>query len=1084
MKKNILLISLIFLIYSPDLFGQISARLLQYPDVSKTKIVFSYGGDIWVAPKEGGTAVKLSSPKGREVFPKFSPDGKTIAFSGDYDGNIDVFTIPVKGGLPTRITSHPMTDRILDWTPDGKSLLFVSSSQSGRQRFDQIYEVSDRGGLPHKLPVAYGEFGEISPNGNFLAFTPRTRLFRTWKRYRGGMATDIWLYNFKDGTAKDITNSVANDELPMWYGNNTIYFLSDNGRHERFNIWVYSLKTKKKRQVTFFKNFDVHFPSIGPEDIVFENGGNLYLLSLKNEKYHKVNINVVTDEITLMPHTEKVSKYITGATISPKGNRVVFDARGDLFSIPAKHGVIVNLTKSPGVYERFPSWSPNGKYIAYWSDRRGEYQLTIKNIQKPNSEKSLTSFKTGFKYNLYWSPDSKKLAFIDNTMRIRIYDIDKNKTILVDKGLWMYNGSLENFSVSWSSDSRWIAYSRGLGNRHDAIFLYNLPENKKYQVTSGFYNNDNPVFDPAGKYLYFLTQQTFKPIYSSMQNTFIYTNATKIAAVSLRNNIPSILAPRNDEVKIKKKEKKPEKKKGSKKDEKKKDEKKIENLKIDINNFQVRMVLLPIKAGRYGDLSAVKGKLIFHQYPNSGSGSNEKPVKYYDVKERKVKTIINNADFYQLTENGKKMLVGKSKNFAIINVAPKQKMTKFLQVSQLQMVIHPRAEWKQIFNDVWRFYRDYFYDPNMHGVNWNEMKNRYGKLLNYAITRWDVNYIIGQFIGELSSSHTYRFGGDLQRGKHENVGLLGVNWELSNGAYRIKKIIHAANWDDNARSPLDAPNIKVKAGDYILSVNGIKLDPTKDPYSAFQGLADKTVELTVNNKPNYNGAWKVIVKTLRSETRLRNLSWINQKREMVDKATDGKIGYIYVPNTGINGQNELVRQFLAQINKKGLIIDERFNSGGQIPDRFIEMLNRKPIAYFAVRDGENWKWPPDANFGPKVMLINGWSGSGGDAFPDFFRRLKVGKLIGTRTWGGLIGYTGTPRLIDGGIVTIPSFRMYYQNGTWFKEGHGVAPNIKVVNNPAELAKGIDQQLQSAIKLVMKELKTTPAPPKQPPYQKR
>ncbi|HED37290.1 MAG TPA: peptidase S41, partial [Ignavibacteria bacterium] len=757
-----------------------------------------------------------------------------------------------------------------------------------------------------------GEFGEISPNGKFLAFTPRTRLFRTWKRYRGGMATDIWLYNFRNGTAKDITNSIANDELPMWFGNNIIYFLSDNGPHERFNIWAYSLKTKKMRQVTFFKNFDVHFPSIGPEDIVFENGGNLYLFSLKNEKYHKVNINVVTDEITLIPHTEKVSKYITGATISPEGNRVIFDARGDLFSVPAKHGVIVNLTKSPGVYERFPSWSPNGKYVAYWSDRTGEYQLTMKNIEKPDSEKSLTSFKTGFKYNLYWSPDGKKLAFIDKAMRIRIYDINKNKTILVDKGLWMYNGALENFSVSWSSDSRWIAYSRGLDNRHDAIFLYNFPENKRYQVTSGFYNSDDPVFGTSGKYLYFLTQQTFKPIYSSMQNTFIYTNATKIAAVSLRDNVPSILAPRNDEVKITKKEKKPEKTKGSKKEKTKKNEKKIEKLKIDINNFQERMVLLPIKAGRYGDLSAVKGKLIFHQYPNSGSGSNEKPVKYYDVKERKVKTIINNADFYQLTENGKKMLVGKSNNFAIINVEPKQKMSKLLPTNQLQMVIHPRAEWKQIFNDVWRFYRDYFYDPHMHGVNWNEMKNRYGKLLNYAITRWDVNYIIGQFIGELSSSHTYRFGGDLQRGKHENVGLLGVNWELSNDTYRIKKIIRAAKWDDNVRSPFDVPNIKVKAGDYILSVNGIKLDPAKDPYFAFQGLANKTVELTVNNKPSYKGAWKVIVKTLKSETRLRNLSWINKKREMVDKATDGKIGYIYVPNTGISGQDELVEQFLAQ----------------------------------------------------------------------------------------------------------------------------------------------------------------------------
>ena len=512
------------------------------------------------------------------------------------------------------------------------------------------------------------------------------------------------------------------------------------------------------------------------------------------------------------------------------------------------------------------------------------------------------------------------------------------------------------------------------------------------------------------------------------------------------------------------------------------------DLKIDFNGFESRIVSLPPKAGRYGHLSSAKGKIIYQKFPNNGVSKGKTILAYYDLKSRKENTIIKDISSYQLSADGKKLLVAKSgkvPRIAVIDVKPNQKMKDMLPLSQMEMTIDPRKEWKQIFTDAWRFERDYFYDPHMHGVDWNAMRVKYTKLLDDVVTRSDLNFVIGELIGEMSSSHTYRFGGDLQRGKRENTGLLGIDWVLNNGAFQIKKIIKGASWDDNVRSPLEEPGLKIKQGDYILAVNDIPLNTKKEPYSAFQGLAGKTVKLTVNSKPNFDGAKSIYVKTLSSESRLRNLAWIESNRKYVDEMSNGKIGYIYVPNTGVEGQSELVRQFLAQADKAGLIIDERFNSGGQIPDRFIELLNRKPLAFWAVRDGKNWQWPPNANFGPKAMLINGWSGSGGDAFPDYFRKRKLGPLIGTRTWGGLIGYTGVPNLIDGGRVTVPTFRMYNPDGKWFREGYGVAPDIKVMDDPTLMAEGKRPQLDAAIKYVLKQIKKNPNPePKQPPYEKR
>jgi len=1088
MKKTVLVsfITLILLTSTTLLHSQVNARMLRYPDVSATHICFVYAGDIWVVIKEGGIALRLSSPRGEELFPRFSPDGTKIAFSSNYDGNTDIYLIPFMGGELQRLTHHGMTDRIIDWYPDGEAILFASSMASGRQRYSQFYRIAKEGGLPEKLPIPYGEFGAVSPEDKILAYMPISRDFRTWKRYRGGMAPDIWLFDLNQKKAKNITNNPANDAQPMWHGR-TLYFLSDRGPNQRYNIWAIDMESEDVRQITHLKDFDIHFPAIGPSEIVFEAGGKLFLLDLKTENQTQVDIKLVTDQITLKPHKVNVSRLIQNTQISPKGKRALFEARGEVFSVPAEHGVIRNLTASPAVAERYPAWSPDGKHIAYWSDLSGEYELTICSAKDGSQEQKLTSYGPGYRYQIYWSPDSHKIAFIDKSMTIYIYDIETQKTIKVDQGLWMYEGSLRNFKPGWSPDSRWLAYTRGEANRNNNIYLYDTKINKRYQVTSSYYNDFQPVFDPEGKYIYFLSNRTFSPIYGDTDNSFLYTNTTNIVTVSLKPEIPSLLAPRNDEEELKKEEakEKDKNKKEDKEKEKKTDKEEAKPVEITIKDFEKRLVVLPPKPGNYNNLQAAEGKILYQRYPRTGSGEKANPLVYYDIKEREEKTILGDVDGYRLSSDRKKVLVWKKQSASIIDVKPDQKMEKKLRTGELEMMLDPRTEWRQLFIDAWRLCRDFFYDAGMHGVDWEAMRKQYGALLKDAVTRWDVNYVIGELIAELNSSHTYRGGGDTERETRIGVGYLGIDWVIDSGAYRIAKIIDGAPWNSEVRSHLNMPGVEVKEGDYILAVNGVPLDISKSPWAAFQGLAGKTVELTINSKPATEGARKVIVETLRSETRLRNLAWIEHNRKYIEERSDGRIGYIYVPDTSINGQNELVRQLSAQFHKEGLIVDERFNSGGQIPDRFIELLKRPALAFWAVRDGKDWQWPPVAHFGPKAMLINGWSGSGGDAFPDYFRKAGLGPLIGTRTWGGLIGMSGAPQLIDGGTVTVPTFRMYDPDGKWFKEGHGVDPDIEVKEDPALLAKGTDPQLKRAVDEVLKMLGQKPsAKPPRPAYEDR
>jgi tricorn protease len=1071
--KRLTSLAIVAFVAAQPAVAQIDAGLFRYPDVSKTSIVFTYANDLWVVPKEGGTAIKLSSPPGVESFPKFSPDGATVAYTGNYDGNQDVYVLPVSGGVPTRLTHHGLPDRVVEWTPDGKRVLFASGRESGRERYNQFFTIAPTGGPAEKLPLAYAEFGSYSPDGKEMAVTFISQVFRNWKRYRGGWNADIHIFNFANNTSQKITTTDASDELPMWH-KQSIYFLSDRGPEMRMNLWSYDLAAKTYKQLTNFKDYDAHFPSQGPDDIVLEAGGKLYLFPFATQKLKEVKVTLVNDRASLKPSIVQTEKFIQGAAIAPDGNRALIAARGELFSVPAEHGFVKNLTRTSGAAERYPAWSPDGKSVAYWSDQSGEYELWIRDASEEGPARKLTNYGPGFRYSLKWSPDSKKLAFIDKSMKIQVYDLTTDKTTVVDKGLRMMHGGLENFTCSWSPDSRWLTYSRDLENYHGTIFLYDYPNKKLHQATSGFYHCTNPIFDAEGKYLFLRTSQAFQPAYSDLDNTFIYANTGQIAAISLKKTTPSLLYPKNDEVGVKRDE---EKQKADSVKKVLKDAGVIDAKKtvpttpdIDIEGMETRMVLLPIKPGNFGRLSAVKGRIIFQANPATGTIDGKAVLKYYDIDKREEKTILEDVNGYVLSEDGKKILVRRGTTFAIIKPDEGQKFDKPLRVGEMQMMVEPMAEWKQIFMDTWRLQRDYFYDKNMHGVDWNLMKERYSKMLDGALTREEVNVVLGEMMGELNASHTYKSGGDEEMEKRAGVGYLGIDWEPAGKHYKIKDIVRPAPWDAEVRSPLDISGTDIKEGDYILAVNGVPITTDTEPFAAFQGLGGKTVELTYNSTASLTGAKTAIVKTLEDESRLRHLAWIEANRKRVEEATNGEAGYIYVRSTGIDGQNELMRQFNAQWDKKALVIDERFNSGGQIPDRFVELLNRTPLAFWAIRDGETWPWPPFAHFGPKVMLVNGWSGSGGDAFPDYFQKKKLGPVIGSRTWGGLIGISGVPQLIDNGGITVPTFRMYNPDGTWFREGHGVEPDIPVAEDLAAMAKGTDPQLERGIKEIKDLLK--------------
>lgn len=1074
------------------------AGMLRHPDVGPDQIVFRYANDIWRVDKNGGTATRVAGPAGVETTPKFSPNGAAIAFVGNYDGNEDIYVIPTAGGQATRMTYHPAYEGLSDWGQNGQ-LVYQSSGLSASWRTPKIFTVSPESGPPMPLPVPYGANGAISADGEWLAYTPHARDSNTWKRYRGGWASDIWLFNLKTHASKQITDWEGTDSIPMWHSE-TVYYLSDQGNEHRLNIWAYDVESDSRRQVTKFSDYDVKWPSIGhggiAGEIVFQLGSDLHLLDLASGQSRVVRVTIPGDRETIRPLTIDASSKIMSSHISPTGKRAVFSARGDIWTVPAKKGSARNLTMTPGVAERDARWSPDGRWISYFSDATGEYELYVTQSDGRGETKKLTNNGNTFRHHPVWSPNSKHIAFSDKTGKLFHHDIDAGRTTLIDTDPW------ENVIIPrWAPDSRWIVYARNSDNRNSAIWIYDVEAAKSHQVTSDMFNDTAPTFDRDGKYLYFASNRDFSAfVRADLDTAFVYTDTEVLLVCPLRDEVGSPWAPESDEESWE-----DESDDSAAEDENddtaenadsksdagnKKEKKEFEPIEIELDTLERRCLKVPVKRGRFYDLTVNdQGHLLYVRPPRRGS-MDRPAIKTYDLEDddKQEKTVLNGVDGYSLSADGKKLLVEKSGNYYIVDAAADQKLDDAkLTLTSMKTDIDPREEWAQVFRESWRILRDYFYDPGMHGVDWPAVRRAYEPLLDDCVSSEDVRFVIGEMLSELNVGHAYVGRGyDQEPAKRRSVGLLAADFELNNGAFQIVNIVEGADWDYDARGPLSQPNVDVNEGDYLLEVNGAALDTSKSPYAGFLGLASETVTLTVSHKPTKDDdARRVVVEPLAYEGRLRFREWIERNREYVDRLSNGKVGYVYVPDTSAPGRTELYRQLVGQRRKPALIIDERWNAGGMIPERMIELLNRPAMHYWAHRDGKDAVHPRDAHHGPKCMLINSQSGSSGDLFPYYFRQAGLGPLIGTRTWGGVVGIGRYPQLIDGGGVTAPHSAFYELDGTWGIEGHGVDPDVEVLDDPAKMVDGGDPQLDAAIKLMLTEVKHRPfAPVKRPPYPDR
>ena len=1115
--------------------------LCRYPDVSRDSIVFVYGNDLWLVPKSGGLARPVASPAGFEGSPRFSPDGQEIAFRANYDQSLDLYTIPAAGGIPERVTHHPAPEGLCDWTPDGKGLVFMTGAIEGLDRAQKLYTIPATGGLPSKLPVPYGTNGAIDRTGEWLAYTPHSTDNRTWKRYRGGMATDVWLMNLKTGESRRITDWEGTDTLPMWHGNK-VYYLSDRGATQGhvLNVWSYDLETRKTAQVTTLDTHDIRWPAVGPDDagngeMVFQHGDRIMLLNLGSGIASAVNIEVPGDRESLRTATVDAAGTIQDASLSPSGKRVAVVARGDIWSAPAENGTPRNLTRTDGIFERSASWSPDGKTIAYFSDATGEYELWTMPVDGKSEPRQVTKDGTCFRTGITWAPDSKHLVITDKTGAIDLVKLEDGSTRRVDR-----DPEARSIGVSFSHDSRWMAWARSADDSEmEVIFLFDTTDDgaKPVQVTSGYFNDGDPVFDRKGQWLAYTSQRNFAPTYSEFDTTWIYGSSQVLMAVPLKKDMALAWLPKSDE-EGQKDDAKPaaggdapaaapggdgnrpagapqggrrrrgteqpelglmdddDKKDDDQKDDDKEDADKKDGdgakdakegkdakdgkdepkkpepkrVEIDLDGFEARAIELPVAKGSFGSLGFNdRNELLF---------GREGSVRLLDLNDAKPTEKAGPAGMrFDVSADGKKLLMG-GRGGASIAAASAGATPKPIVASPMLVAVDPRDEHRQILADCYRIMRDWFYDEGMHGVDWKAMHARYAAMLPSVVTREDLNYLISEMISELNVGHAYLRGpGDVEETPSRSVGMLGVDFAaaaLEDGtpakAWKLARLPSGGPFDSEARSPLAMQGLGITEGDYLLAVNGVPVDTSKDPWAPFVGLAGKSTVLTVSKKPVMDqDAKDIVVTPMGSESGLRYRAWVESKRKRVEELSGGRIGYIYVPNTGVDGQTELVRGFYGQRMKPALLIDERWNGGGQIPTRFIELLNRPVTNYWARRDARDGAWPPDGHRGPKAMLINGLAGSGGDMFPWLFKANKLGPTIGTRTWGGLVGISGNPSFIDGGSISAPTFGFYEVDGTWGVEGHGVDPDIEVLDDPAKMKDGGDPQLEKAVEVLLKEL---------------
>ncbi len=1054
-------------------------RMLSQPAISADHIAFIYAEDLWIANLDGSQPRRLTVDEGIESNPMFSPDGKLIAFSGQYDGNTDVFVIPVEGGVPTRLTWHPGADNAKGFTPDGKSVLFTSQRAMFTNRYTQLFTVPVTGGFPTQLEIPNAAQASYSADGKSIAYNPINEAYRQWKNYRGGSNSTIWIFNFQDKSAIKIPQTDGpNDSGPMWMGDK-IYFRSD--RNGEFNIFSYDVASKEIKQLTTFKDFPVINMSTGSGKIIFEQAGYLHLFDPATATTKKLTIGIAADLQELRPRFVKGGNYIRTGDISPSGSRAVFDFRGEIVTVPAEKGDARNLTMTTGVHEKFPAWSPDGKTIAYFSDASGEYELHIKSQDGKGEPKIFKLNGTGFYAHIRWSPDSKKICYVDNGRNIYILDTATGVSKKIDADELYVPGAFRNEFGDWSSDSKWIAYNKVLDTNFKQILLYSVDQGRSFPVTDGLSDASEPIFDPAGKYLFFFSSTNAGPVLNWFNQSNNDMRSTKtIYLVTLQKETISPFFKESDEEEVK--ADKPVA--AAKPDDAKKEavpaEKKAESMRIDLDEMNTRIIDLPIKAGNYSSLAMGKdGELLYLAHNDDGAGTLHK----YDIKKRKDSDVME-ADQFTLSADGKKMLTLKGGTWSISNAGEKPEAGKgALAVGDISVKIDPTSEWANMFNEAWRVNRDYFYDPGMHGADWPAMRKKYAEFLPDLACRNDLNTLIQWMCSELGVGHhrLTALGDKLNNPATVTGGLLGADYTIANNRYQLKKIYGGLNWNPNLRSPLTEPGVNAKVGDYILAVNGKDVPATENLYKFFEATAGKITELTIGPNPNYTSSRVVKVVPVDNENALRNRDWVEGNLKKVTEATKGQVAYVYVPNTGGQGHEYFKRYYFPQVNRKAVIIDERFNGGGQVADYYIDVLQRPYQAHWNMRYGKDLKTPSGSIQGPKVMLIDENAGSGGDMLPWMFRKFNVGPLVGKRTWGGLVGILGFPEFIDGGGVTAPNIGIWTKDG-FIVENVGVAPDVEVEQTPSEVIKGNDPQLQKAIEIALKELEKNPqVEPKRPPY---
>ncbi|MCA1582599.1 MAG: PDZ domain-containing protein [Acidobacteria bacterium] len=1080
-------------------------RLLSEPAISAERIAFIYAGDLWVCGRDGGNVRRLTSDVGAESSPAFSPDGQSIAFSAQYEGNTDVYLVSAEGGVPRRLTWHPAADIVQGFTADGSAVLFTSPRAVHTLRYRQLFTVPVAGGNDTPLPIPNADRASYSPDGRRIAYNPLGAAYPQWKRYRGGRVSRVWIYDVATHAIEKVPQPAgrSNDAAPMWLGD-TVYFLSD--RDGEFNLYSWDSRSKAVTRLTTHADFPVLNASAGAGAVVYEQAGYVHVFDPKTRASTRVAIGAASDLQETRPRFVKGAKYVRSTSLSPSGARLAVEFRGEILSVPADKGDVRNLTNTPGAHERSPVWSPDARRIAYFSDESGEYELCVRS---QDGKGEVARFKlpgAGFYDRPVWSPDSRKIAFTDNSWSVFWIDL-ATRAVRKIGSEYLY-GPLKTVWPAWSPDSRWIVYTLANRTYIQTVYAYSLEQDKAFAVTDGLSDVSEPVFDRSGKYLYLLASTNAGPArnWFSLENEDVRVTRSIYMAV-LRKDLPSPLVKESDEEKLTPEAKREKEREKGKDDNRKgvaaEDEKPaaespslpadkpgeekprtpppVERVTIDREGLEYRILDLPIPPAEISNLQAGPAGQIFYLREVDG----KKALQRFDLKNRKTETLLAEADGYEISADGKKILYRVKEAWAIAASSVKKIDVSEgkVKMDALEARIDPRAEWPQIFQEAWRINRDYFYDPKMHGVDWKAMREKYAAFLPHVVVRDDLNRVIQWMCSELSVGHHRGGGGDhFAEPTAVPGGLLGADYSVENGRYRFKKVYGGLNWNPELRSPLTEPGVNVRAGEYLLAVGGRNVAPPANLYSFFENTSGKLTEITVGPAPDGSGARTVTVVPVATEAALRNRDWVEGNIRKVDAATAGRVAYIYVPNTGSLGHTYFKRYFFPQAYKDAVILDERYNGGGSVADYYVDLLQKPLIAYWAMRYGADMKTPSASIQGPKAMIIDENAGSGGDLLPWMWRKFGVGTLIGQPTWGGLVGVLGFPVLMDGGTITAPNLAIWDAEKGWIVENEGVAPDIAVEQTPADVIAGRDPQLEKAISVVLDELKKHPAAaPVRPPY---